>query len=330
LLEPDYPVNPLHYRYNKGRDWARFILRHTQTMTKIIILLMTFLENILANAFGNMLSSIFIPKEKNKILIKVAPESIENKEIVITPVIPQENQRIIQAVHSLNDRKSYNDLPLTPASICDNLRINDIEKIAHILEGKRFPDLTFINQFSEYYHIDKDWLLTGKDAPFSNHCFSASLEYALFSLIDTYAPFEEVIFFSANTPPEYPTAIALIKGKGDKYDYRIIHTSCFQFSAHSLGSGGRSKLKTFYNTIRRCIHTSAPNYSGRLIPANEYSELIYGKRSIHTIRYSQTDYRCEDFIDITHKDDYSNQYELRYGQDFIEVQEIIKEKIESI
>lgn len=278
---------------------------------------------------GLVVSVISKRKTSDKTIIQNKTHFSNDAEVTDTGVKKQDltevakvAARFKEVLELMNEGRAYSKF--TIQQLAQLMKLHRISELENIFTGKVEPTFDFIADFSEMLGVNKDWLIEGKNNPFSNELTSHNDPMDYLSTILNFEP-EGIYFIRENTD----TSAAFILLKVSKWKYIVIDRTWH--ISDEVGAGGQSQLVSFFLFIKelrdvRKLHTKC---WGLTLNRNEFSALLSGKAfpGKHIDVSFSEDPWWDDLTDINHKYPISENYEQWHGKSFIKAQELIKWKL---
>ena len=229
-------------------------------------------------------------------------------------------KRFRRILDLMNGGRSY--APYTIAGLAEIMSLNSVGELESVFLGEKEPPFEFIKSFCETFGINKQWLLEGKESPFSDHDLLIYDPLDCLNLIQQFNP-QKVLFIRSSS--EVGEVFILLKMADWKFK---IFPEIWHISDH-VGGGGRGQIFSLY----RLILTLQKQYGsslcgGRILPKEQFEALSSGELFPGAAIPSHENPWWDDFVDVHHKYPVSSSYEANYGKGFIEAQAIVRQKLQ--
>lgn len=249
-------------------------------------------------------------------------------------------QRLTQIIEAINDsRPAFSksvDVVYIARNVCHD---DDFEKAERYLNGTAVQSFAFLDEFSEHFGANRNWIESGERTPFPM-CFVSSPLDCL-KVIEETKP-RSVYFVLDNS--ERKRAVLILEVS--EYAYVTIGNGDWPLALRTstgcpnVGGGGRSNIFKFYQLVERvyALHEATNPYQEqhrlsnicdivisekdmkKLIEGNIYPRSIIYKNGLPSNSYWADDLRDVDWKFCGGRDEYRKMH----GDWFIETQEFIK------
>lgn len=227
--------------------------------------------------------------------------------------------RFCTVLELMNEGRNYSKF--TIPQLAQIMKLHKISELENVFTGKVEPSFSFIEEFSNTFGVNKNWLTEGKDAPYSNDLERCNDPTDYLPLIDQLKP--EAIYFVRENSDTAPAFIVLKVAK-----WRYITLSRTWHISDQVGAGGQRQLFSFYTLIKalrdeRKLHTKC---WGLTLEKGDFDKLLCGEAfpgKYFDIGFSEDPW-WDDLTDIEHKYPISESYGNWHGKSFIKAQSIIR------
>jgi len=206
------------------------------------------------------------------------------------------------------------------AEIFEFEKVRDLE---NIVNGHTEPSVKFVQNFSDYFGIEIDWLKHGINPMFRVKRVPELWPEELKKHIIALNP--EKIYFVRSNDSDGMSGIVL-KVKNQSY---LVLSDTYKLSKE-VGRTGRIQIISFYKLLKNLSNSkefSLNNLDGVQLDRNQFDALFSG--TVLPIKVlsqpSKKSYWYEDFQDYERKEPIAKSYEAMYGSSFIEAQKFIEE-----
>lgn len=234
----------------------------------------------------------------------------------------REISKRLRDVLSLMNKNSYDVL-----SVSDLARAMDLAAPADldaVFEGHVPASFALIDRFCARFAVNKEWLLSGRSAPFSSTLSTESLPEDYLAQIDDAKP--DVVYIVRSKSPVGETCIVVEK---DPMQVWLL-PDVWHVSDH-VGGGGSRDLLSLYHLFKKWSTNGKRNYNvlGRVIDSVEMQRLINGEMFPGLVRCKSLSHWWDDLTDIEQKWTKRSQCSDAYGQSFVAAQDIIRTMLAS-
>lgn len=251
-------------------------------------------------------------------------------------------QRLTQVIEAINDRPMFSK-PIDAVYIARNVcHDDDFEKVEQYLNGTAVQSFKFLDEFSEYFGVNREWIESGERAPFPMRRVSSPLE--CLKVIEETKP-RSVYFVLDNSERKRAALILEIS----EYAYETVSSGDWPLALRTstgqpnVGGGGRSNILEFYQLAKKVYAFGETRnlYQGRyylshicdiVISKEDMEQLIEGRAYPKLIIYKNglpgNSQWADDLRDIDWKCCRGrDEYRKIHGDWFIETQEFIKTRV---
>ncbi|MEZ9571591.1 hypothetical protein AB4242_22270 [Vibrio splendidus] len=249
--------------------------------------------------------------------IETAPKPEEPTEVELLA------SRFRKLLELMNEGNSYS--PFTVAKLAQLMKLHKIGELENIFNAKEEPSFEFIAHFCNTFGINKNWLVHGQEAPYSNQDQTNFDPLAYYSDIEREKP--NRIYFIMNNSKIGEVFILL---ELSDFKYKILQRT-WHVSSH-VGAGGRSQIYGLYKLIKKLQEN---NYSlkcgGRILEPKAFAKLFSGTVFPGSVlsRPSHENPWWDDFLDVYGKYPIAPNYEEWYGAGFSYAQSVVRTKLEN-
>lgn len=251
-------------------------------------------------------------------------------------------QRLTQIIEAINDRPFFSksvDALYIARNVCHD---DDFERVEQYLNGTAVQSFKFLDEFSEHFGVNREWVESGERAPFPMRFASSPLD--CLKVIEETKP-RSVYFVLDNSERKRAALILEIS----EYAYVAISSGDWPLALRTstgqpnVGGGGRSNILEFYQLAKRvyALHDTRNLYQGRyylshicdvVILEEDMEKLVEGSVYPKSIIYKHglpgNSFWADDLRDIDWKlCGGRDEYRKIHGDWFIETQEFIKTRI---
>lgn len=244
-------------------------------------------------------------------LHKVSPKKLTEVEKVA--------ERFRTILELMNQGPNYSKF--TIPQLAKLMKLQSISELENVITGRSEPSFAFIDDFCDTFGVSREWLIEGKEAPYSSTITSKSDPMDYLPLIEEISP--EGIYFVREKSDISPAFILL---KVSEWKYMILNRTWH--ISNVVGASGQRQLYSFYRLIKELrdkkkLHTIC---WGLTLSKDEFNALLFGE--IFPGKYINCGFSedpwWDDLTDIEHKYPVAENYEQWYGKSFVSAQEIIK------
>lgn len=247
--------------------------------------------------------------------IEADPEPKEPTEVELVA------SRFRKSLELMNEGNSYS--PFTIAKLSQLMKLHKIGELERVFNAEEEPSFEFIAHFCNTFGINKNWLVHGQGAPYSNQDQTNFDPLAYYSEIERENP--SSIYFIMNNS-EIGEVFILLELSDFKYK---IFRRTWHVSSH-VGGGGRHQIYRLYKLIKKLKKN---NYSlkcgGRILEPEVFEKLLSGRVFPDSVlsRPSHENPWWDDFTDVYGKYTISSNYEEWYGKGFSYAQSVVRAKL---
>lgn len=287
-----------------------------------------------ASKLGAELIFRLIKKRFETSLPQAPPTAEKSTDATLQKEAPEETNTAIKAT---NDRfqkvwKLLFDNKHTPKySIveiaCDlqraGVKIDKGSILDNYLDGREELPISFLRTFATQYHVNFDWLISGKGAPFPlNSGKLWPTAYRSIKEIIEEKPYKYIYLVRSRTR-EGNAGIIL---QYSQWEYTVI-SKRFGIGRNDDGLEDQ-QIESFYRLSKE-LYSSRPSPQSVTVNKSLFSKLFYGEIFPGIISENHKpgiDYNhwAEDFLDYEHKFKIAEHYALWYGEEFVEAQEALR------
>lgn len=203
------------------------------------------------------------------------------------------------------------------------LEIDKESVLDSYLSGREELPISFLRTFATQYHVNFDWLISGKGTPFplnSGRLLPSS--YRSVKEIMKERPYKYLYLVRSRTR-EGQAMIILQHGQ---WDYTVI-SKRFGIGRNDDGLEDQ-QIESFYRLSKE-LYSSRPSPQSVTVNKSLFSKLFYGEIFPGIISENHKpgiDYNhwAKDFLDYEHKFKIAEHYALWYGEEFVEAQEALR------
>ncbi len=228
----------------------------------------------------------------------------------------------LKAVLRLMNQHTHDDV--TVADLAKAMDLAAPADLDAVFEGHVPASFSFVDRFCARFSINKEWLLSGRSAPFSSSLPTESLPENYLAQIDDARP--EIVYLVRSTTPVGETCIVVERD--------AMHTwllpDVWHVSDHVGGSGSRDLL-SLYHLFKVWSSNRSRNYSviGRIIAPVEMQSLINGETFPGLLRYKPLSHWWQDLTDLEQEWTTRSKNTKLYGKGFVAAQDIIRKLLTS-
>lgn len=236
-------------------------------------------------------------------------------------------KRLDELIDIMNEARLSYEEPITVGYICEHLGYESENELRQYYLNAQEPDRGFMEFLAEELGVNKKWLAKGATVPI----FEISERRNNLSDILREIPKIEDMYIAIREEEREKYLLIILKYDDIKY---VCHKESFIFFLSS-GAGGQTQLMEVYEFFKT-LH-KMKNREGRdIYPSKAYflskedwvnlKEGNMYPAAIRKIRMHKA-YIMEDFLDIRNMYRTKEQYRLWYGEEFVECQEYIKNRL---
>lgn len=230
-------------------------------------------------------------------------------------------KRFNQIIDLMNEKRTYREY--TIAGLAQLMKLHSVGELESIFIGSQEPSFELIDHFCTTFGVNKNWLIEGKERPFSNAERTHYDPLGYFNEI-TVLTLSRVYFIKSKS--EVGEVFLLLKFSD--YKYKII-SRVWNISEH-VGTGGQSQIYGMYRLILALQKSQlSTSCGGRILSEDKFNNLHSGKvfpGSIIDFPMQENPW-WNDFVDVDHKYLTSSSYETWYGKGFIAAQTTVRCKL---
>lgn len=207
--------------------------------------------------------------------------------------------------------------------IAEVLGLDKVSDLKKLLNGTDEPSFKLLDQFSDYYGLNNNWLKHGESSPFRLSESPLFTDHDFISELQSHEP--EIIYFVRNDSEEAEITIVM-KLANKKY---VTYPYVVNLSSH-VGGTGRMQLARFHEFLKFVLHEmDVDGAFGRTIPRKEFDELSWGNiypGKLLNNRRDSSNHWWDDFIFLYEDDERKNSFIEAYGPEFVKAQDIVREE----
>lgn len=260
------------------------------------------------------------PVIENTIILKTEKikEKDDKSENEANSEVSQISIRFKKVLDLMNEGREHSQYSI--AQLAQVMKLHKVSELENVFRGKEEPTFQFIDNFSEYFGVNRDWLIDGKYSPFFNDEQTMGEPLWYLDQIETIKP--QRIFFIRENSDTAPVFLLL---KIDDFKFKILRRTWHV--SDKVGAGGSRQLVSFYQLIiaLRDKHNYAMKCGGLTLESTNFNNLLSGEvypGMFTDIRFREDPW-WDDFTDINHKYPIAENYELWHGKSFIKAQIIV-------
>lgn len=251
----------------------------------------------------------------------VPPRSLTQEGIQPQSEVANIVKRFTKVLELMNEKRTSGQY--TIAGLAQLMKLHSIGELESVFLGNREPSFEFIDHFCETFGVNRNWLIEGKEAPFSNYERTHYDPLDYFLIIQKLTPNRVFFIRSASEVGE-----VFLLLKFSDWKYKIIG-QIWHISDH-VGAGGQSQIFGMYKLILALQKGPLGNSAGgRILPEDQFNNLLSGKIFPGAVIDfpAQENPWWDDFVDVHHKYPIASSYESWYGKGFIAAQSIVRLKL---
>ncbi|EGQ8592792.1 MULTISPECIES: helix-turn-helix domain-containing protein [Vibrio] len=259
---------------------------------------------------------------ETKIIVATQANQDAKSDTEIDSEVSRIAMRFVKTLDLMNEGREYSKY--TIAQLAQVMKLHKVSELEGVFRGKEEPTFEFVDHFANTFGVNRDWLLEGKNSPFSNNDQTMSEPHWYLDEIKQTKPLR--VFFVREDSSK---ARAFLLLKIDDFKYKILHRTWH--ISDEVGAGGRRQLVSFYELIKslRDKQRYSSRCGGLTLSCDDFSCLLSGEKYPGTfvgIGYREDPW-WDDFTDIHHRYPIAENYESWHGRSFIKAQNIVREKL---
>lgn len=225
----------------------------------------------------------------------------------------------------LNDTRDYNEKEYTVEYVSSLLKLNNVGELKQYIQENIEPDDSFKEKFVQIFGVNKEWMVYGQ----GEHPFATNIKGFNDNPMDIlrYENLTKIESFTVVYGIYEGERHACIIRKTDKFCYEVYPSKYILFS--DVGNTGKYKLVEFFRFIREAEHIK--KLAGMVYEATEqqFLDLYNGNIAPKKVKkFEPSKWFVDKFLDTS---SYSMEQNARFwDEDLIEVQKIIKRKVDDI
>ena len=207
---------------------------------------------------------------------------------------------------------------LTVPDLARAMNLGSPAELDEVLDGRAPSSFAMIDQFCERFAVNKEWLSTGRAAPFASTIPFEPLPETYLRLINEAKP--ECVYLVRSNSRTGETCIVI--------ETDTMHAWTLPDMWHvsdEVGGGGSRDLLSLYDLFKHWIKSTREyNVLGRVVEPGVTQGIANGRVFPGIVRGMRLSHWWDDLTDIEHKWTTRQGSSKAYGQSFVAAQDIIR------
>lgn len=234
------------------------------------------------------------------------------------PSTKQIATRLRQLLALMNVRRHE---PITVADLARAMDLSSPADLDGVMEGSMPATFAMLDQFCDQFGVNKEWVSTGRDAPFQSTLEHQSLPDEYFDFIEQAKP--EAVYL-VRSKSEFGEAFIALEIAALKF---LLLPGTWHVSSH-VGGGGSRQLLSLYRLFRRWATSVRPyRVVGRYIEHSHAESIWSGQVWPGALANLPSSHWWDDLTDLEHKWTTREGVAKAYGQEFAAAQDIVRTQI---
>ncbi len=211
--------------------------------------------------------------------------------------------------------------PITVADLARAMDLSSPADLDSVMEGSMPATFAMLDQFCDRFGVNKEWVTTGRDAPFQSTLEHQSLPDEYFEFIEQVTP--EAVYLVRSNSAVGETFIAL-EISALKF---LLLPGIWHVSSH-VGGGGSRQLLSLYRLFGRWATSVRPyRVVGRYVEHSLAESIWNGQAWSGALSNLPASHWWDDLTDLEHKWTTREGVAKAYGQEFAAAQDIVRDQL---